>query len=185
MESNLDKNNEFVNMIRVSSGDMHSFEGCEEFVGLNTLTHRVPNVDVVLASPVIALREGLPVGVHVTLFHVWALSEAIVVQPGGPVVHVTRSNLSAGCPEQTNKNNVESLKMGNIKVSDLNGVCLSLCHCVLSLLKAEQKKNIDLSCLINLCSWWLQFNRWVLSFFGRNMALGKSFTKTKIYFSYL
>lgn len=62
------------------------------------LTHCVPNVDVALSPPVVALREGLPVREHVAFFHVWTFSKAVVVQPGSPVVHVTRSDLSVGCP---------------------------------------------------------------------------------------
>ena len=54
-----------------------------------TLTHGVPNIDITLASPVIALREGLPIGEHVAFCHVCALSKAIVVQPGSPIVHIT------------------------------------------------------------------------------------------------
>lgn len=66
-------------------------------VNLCVLTHCVPHVDVVLASPVIALREGLPIREHVAFRHVCALSKAVVVHPGSPVVHVARTHLSIGC----------------------------------------------------------------------------------------
>lgn len=60
----------------------------------------MPHVDVALAPPVVALREGLPIGEHVALSQVRALPEAVVVQPGSPVVHVARAHLSVGCSEK-------------------------------------------------------------------------------------
>lgn len=64
------------------------------------LTHCVPHIDVALASPVIALRERLPIREHVALYHVSTLSKAVVIQPRSPVVHIPRTNLSIGCTEK-------------------------------------------------------------------------------------
>lgn len=61
------------------------------------LTHCVPNVDVALAPPVIALREGLSVREHVAFCKVCTLSKAIVIQPGSPVIDVARAGQSIGC----------------------------------------------------------------------------------------
>lgn len=60
----------------------------------------MPNVDVALVSPVIALREGLPIGEHVAFRGVSALSKTVVVQPGRPVVHVAGADLSIGCSKE-------------------------------------------------------------------------------------
>lgn len=69
-------------------------------INLCALTHCVPHVDVALATPVIALREGLPIREHIALLNVCTLSKAIVVQPGCPVVHVARMHLSISCSEE-------------------------------------------------------------------------------------
>lgn len=63
-------------------------------------THGVPDVDVALVSPVVALREGLPIREHVAFLLVWTLPEAVIVQPGRPVVHVARAELPVGCSER-------------------------------------------------------------------------------------
>lgn len=60
----------------------------------------MPHVDVALASPVVALRERLSIREHVTFLYVGALSKAVVVYPGGPVVHIARLQLSIGCSEE-------------------------------------------------------------------------------------
>lgn len=69
-------------------------------VNLVCLTHRVPHVDIALASPVIALRERLPIREHIALFQVSTLSKAVVIQPRSPVIHEARTNLSVGCTEE-------------------------------------------------------------------------------------
>lgn len=43
------------------------------------LTHCVPHVDIASASPVIGLREGLPIREHIAFRHVCTLSKAIVI----------------------------------------------------------------------------------------------------------
>lgn len=60
----------------------------------------MPHVDVALASPVVALRERLPIRKHVAFLYVHTLSKAVVVNPGSPVVDVARLQLSVGCSEQ-------------------------------------------------------------------------------------
>lgn len=81
---------------------------------LRRLTHCVPHVDVAFASPVIALGEGLPVGEHVAFLQVGALSEAVIVHPGSPVVHVAGVHLSVSCSEErmegTNQNKYKWVK---------------------------------------------------------------------------
>lgn len=71
---------------------------CEENQQISTFpTHGVPDVDIALASPVVALREWLPIREHVAFLHIWALSKAIIIQPRSPVVHVARMKLPIGC----------------------------------------------------------------------------------------
>lgn len=72
-------------------------------VGVSALTHGVPHVDVALVSPVVALREGLPIGEHVTFVCVWALSKAVIIQPRSPVVDVTVTKLSVSCRSHVRK----------------------------------------------------------------------------------
>lgn len=60
-------------------------------------THCVPHIDVALASPVVALREGLPVGEHIASVAVGALPKAVIVHPGRPVEHVAGAHLSVCC----------------------------------------------------------------------------------------
>lgn len=74
--------------------------GKEKGAVVRGLTHGVPDVDVALASPVVALREGLPVREHVAFLDVRTLSEAVIVQPGRPVVHVAGMELPVGCSER-------------------------------------------------------------------------------------
>lgn len=69
-------------------------------INLCVLTHCVPHIDIALATPVIALREGLPIREHIAFLNVSTLSKAIVVQPGCPVVHVARMYLSISCSEK-------------------------------------------------------------------------------------
>lgn len=75
--------------------------GCET---VQRLTHGVPDVNVALASPVVALRERLPVWEHVAFARVCTLPKAVVVQPRGPVVHVARVNLSVSCSDRKRVN---------------------------------------------------------------------------------
>lgn len=59
-------------------------------------THGVPHVDVAPPSPVVGLREWLPIWKHVAPLNVGALSEAVVVHPGRPVVDIAGVQLSVG-----------------------------------------------------------------------------------------
>lgn len=47
----------------------------------DALTHSVPNIDIALASPVVALREGFAIWEHVTALQVRTLPKAIVIHP--------------------------------------------------------------------------------------------------------
>lgn len=76
---------------------------CRLSVRPRSPTHGVPDVDVALLSPVVALREGLPIREHVAFLDVWTLSKAVIVQPGRPVVHVARAELPVGCSERKTK----------------------------------------------------------------------------------
>lgn len=78
----------------------------------------MPDVDVALVSPVVALREGLPVREHVAFLHIWTLPEAVVVQPGRPVVHVARAELPVGCSERREeKRKKERISDGFVSVT--------------------------------------------------------------------
>lgn len=81
------------------------------------LTHGVPHVDVALASPVVALRKRLPIGEHVAFVSVGTLSETVVVQPGRPVVHVARVQLSISCSETGRRERSNILSHLNLEIS--------------------------------------------------------------------
>lgn len=87
-----------------------------ESVKLCLLTHCVPHIDIALASPIIALREGLPIREHIAFLNVCTLSKAIIIQPGGPVVHVARMHLSIGCSEKKETTIIHYLKPEKFKL---------------------------------------------------------------------
>lgn len=64
------------------------------------LTHCVPYVDIILASPVIALRERLSIREYVAFYLVYTLSKAVVIQPGSPVIHIARAHLTISCSQE-------------------------------------------------------------------------------------
>lgn len=84
-------------------------------------THGVPHVDVALASPVVALRKGLPIREHVAFPDVGTLSKAIIIQPGSPVVDVARVELPVGCSGRRRERETNILNY-------LNCLYLVTCH---------------------------------------------------------
>lgn len=73
----------------------------------------MPDVDVTLVPPVVALGEGLAIREYITFSFVNALPKAIVVQPGCPVVDVTRANLSISCTKEKSVVTKEQSRYGD------------------------------------------------------------------------